>query len=859
MSLRFLLTLVLRESRGARARLGFVVACLAVGVGAVTAVTALVDAIQSTVRRDARALLAADVALEARRPLPEDLFTFLASRADARVARVTELSAMASAGEQSRLVELKAAAQGYPFHGALVTAPMEWLPGALAADEVIAAPELLAGLGVEVGGTLQLGGQDYRVVARLVDEPDRVDFALTLGPRVFLSPEGLERADLVRFGSRVKHRALVDLPGAPPVRALEAFVRDLRAHVADAKALTTITAADPTPGLSRTLGRIEDSLGLVALLSLLLGGAGVAQLVRLWMAARTPAVAVLRALGLRPREVALVYLANLGALALVGCLVGAALGAAAPALVARLLPDLVPSGLGFPWPAAARGIALGLATAAGFALPPLTAVWRVPPARVLRAEAAPLPTPRPVRVVSFAVLFSVVLGAAAAQSDRGWTALAFTVGVFALAGALAGSAHVVARLVGRVLWRLPRWGIGPTLRHGLAAVARPNSGTPAAAVTLGAGVLVVVAMGLVAWRLRAEFLAGLPKDAPSVFLVDVQFDQAPRVRALLAEHGATSVESTSVIMARIAAVQGVAVSALLDDSRGRARWVLSREQRLTFAADLPPSNTLTAAAPLPTGVARARAATTLWRDPARAEVSLEARFAEDLGVGLGDTVTFDVQGVPLELVVTTVREVDWATFRINFFIVVEPEALTGAPGWELVAANVDAAREDGLQTAIARALPNVSVLRLRPLLEKISAIVQRVALAVQVLGFAVALTGLAILGVAALATAARRAREAALLKVLGVTRAGVSRLLAVEHALVGALAGTLGGAGACVLAYGFLVAVLDLTAGALLAASLWVVPAATLAGAALAVVAGSLATLRARNASPLESLRGGEN
>jgi putative ABC transport system permease protein len=840
-NVRTLISLVARETRGSRARLGFVVACLAVGVAAVTGVTALVDGIQTSVRRDARALLAADIAIEARRELPPELFTFLAAREDTTIARVTELSAMASSPVTSRLVELKAAEAGYPFHGVLATDPPGLRPGALAADEAIAAPELLAGLEVAVGGELSLGGSAYRIVGSIVDEPDRVDFALTLGPRLFLSPAGLERAGLVQFGSRVNQRVLVDLPGEPPAGELEAFVRELRARVTDARTLSTKTAADPTPGLSRTLRRIEDFLGLVALLSLLLGGAGVAQIVRLWMDSRTPAVAVLRAIGMRPREVALVYLTNLVALALVGCVLGAALGAAAPALVARLLPDLVPAGLPFPWPAALRGMVLGLATAAGFALPPLTAVWRVPPARVLRAEATPLPAPRLVRWLSLAALFGVVLAASFAQNDRGWIALAFTVGVFVLAGALAGSAHLIARLAGH----LPRERFGPTLRHGLAALARPNSGTPAAAVALGAGVLVVVAMGLVASRLRAEFLADIPEDAPSVFLVDVQHDQSAHVLELLSAHGASGVDRTAVVMARLGAVKGTPVNELLERSRGRARWVLSREQRLTFADTLPSANTLVEASAAP-GIT----ADTLWRDPARAEVSLEARFADDLGLGVGDTVTFDVQGVPLELVVTTLREVDWGTFRINFFVVVEPGALEGAPGWELVAARVEAAREDALQTALARAHPNVSVLRIRPLLEKVTAIVERVALAVQVLGGAVALTGVAILAVAALATAARRAREAALLKALGVTRGGVARLLAVEHALVGLIAGTLGGAGAWILALGFLGVVLDLEG----LPALWVVPVASVCGTALALAAGSAATARARSVPPLMSL-----
>lgn len=849
MSLRTLFALVLRESRGARARLGFLVACLAIGVAAVTAVAALVDGIRASLSADARGLLAADVAIESRRPLPAELFESLARQTGVSTARVTELSAMASAGDAARLVELKAPEALYPFYGEFVTLPAGLRPGALAEDEVIASPELLAGLGVDVGDSLALGGHEYRVVARLEAEPDRVDFALTLGPRLFLSPAGLERAQLVQFGSRVQHRVLVDLPGEPDPRALEGFVGALREAVPDGRSLTFKTAADPTPGLTRTLRRIEDFLGLVALLSLLLGGAGVAQIVRLWMESRTPAVAVLRAIGMRPREVALVYFVNLIALAVAGCVLGATVGACVPKAAAYLMPELVPQGLDFPWAAVVRGMILGLATAAGFALAPLTAVWRVPPARVLRAEATPLPTPTSVRWISLIALFAVVLGAAATQNASLRVASAFTVGVFVLAGLLAGGARLCALLAGR----LPRGRFGPTLRHGLAALARPNSGTSGAAVALGAGVLVVVAMGLIATKLRSEFLADIPPDAPSVFLVDVQFSQSEDVRRLLTEHGARGIDRTAVVMARLSAVGGVPVSTMLADARGRARWVLTREQRLTFAEELPPSNRLAdALAPEGPDAGMDAGTDSLWRLAGVAEVSLESGFAEELGVGVGDRISFDVQGVPLELVVSTLRDVDWATFRINFFVVVEPGALEGAPGWELVAARVEAGDEDALQNDLARAHPNVSVLRLRPLLEKVSAIVERVVLAVQALGGAVAFTGVAILAVAAFATAARRAREAALLKALGVTSGGVARLLAVEHALVGFLAGALGGAGAWVLAYGFLGFVLDLPG----LPALWVVPAAAIAGTGLALVAGAAATAKARRVPPLVSLRG---
>jgi putative ABC transport system permease protein len=293
-------------------------------------------------------------------------------------------------------------------------------------------------------------------------------------------------------------------------------------------------------------------------------------------------------------------------------------------------------------------------------------------------------------------------------------------------------------------------------------------------------------------------------------------------------------------MARLSGIDGESVDALADDGgRRRSRWVLTREQRLTWRADLPAGNELVQGA--------------LWSDPARAEVSVEEGFAEDLGVGLGSTLDFDVQGVPVELVVTSLRAVDWASFAINFFLVVEPGVLEEAPHQVLAAARLEPPEAElDLQNRVAEEFPNVTLLRVRPILEKLAGVLDRAAFGVRALGAFTVLTGLVILAGAVGATALRRAREAALLKTLGVTRGGVTRLFAAEYALIGLIAGAIGAAGALALAFAFLEHVLELDAQVPLAA----VPLAALAAAALAAASGLAASVKALRARPLETLRG---
>ena len=832
---------VWRESRAAGGRLVFFVACLAIGVAAVVGVSSLVAAMNASLRGASRDLLAADLRVSARRPLPAELDAFFSAipheRSDLR-----ELGAMLRVpgeGEsaESRLVELKVVEGGYPFYGTLLLEPATSID-ALGPRGAFLSPELFEPLGLELGDTISIGGAEFDVRASVLDEPDRLDFAMTLGPRVFLSAEGLARTDLTGAQNRVRHRALYRLLEDPDRDALAQLAEDLEASLPDASYLTIATHTDAQPNVRSSLALVEDYLGLVALLSLLLGGIGVSQIVRAWLTGRAQSVAVMRSLGLRAAEVGAIYLGHVALLALIGCVAGGALGAVLPYVVRELAPELFQNDTArlFQPQALARGVGLGLLVAVAFSLPPLTAIWRVPPAAVLRAEAVPLAAPRRVRLLAGLVLAGGIYASAWIQGTDALVAAIFVAGLAVLALLLFAGARLAMRFAARA----PRARLGPYVANGLAAIARPGSGTTGAIVALGLGVMVVVAMALIERELNHTLRNALPEDAPSVFLVDVQPEQWPGVEAELTDGAARSIDSVPVVMARLRVVDGTPVSELAGERDGDRRdaWVLTREQRLTWLSELPPDNELVAGS--------------LWSDPARDEVSIEVEFAKDLGVDVGSTLELDVQGIPVQLVVTSLREVDWESFGINFFLVVEPGVLEGAPHFRIAAARMEpAAAEIALQGRLAERFPNVTMLRIRPILEKVAAVLERLSLGVRALGAFTILTGLVILGGAVGTTALRRGREAALLKTLGVTRAGVTRLFAFEYALCGAVAGTIGATGALVLAWGFLDRLLRLDPEL----SAWTVPLATLATALLAVVSGLLASLKPLRSRPLHTLR----
>jgi putative ABC transport system permease protein len=850
MSLRFFFNTLIRESRGARGRLAFFVACLSVGVAAVVAVAGMSASLDEGVRTEARQLLAADLAIEGRRPVPPGLDLAKAGLAGARRTDLKEMVTVVLA-KTSQVVELRVVNGEYPFYGELELRPQRPLSALLGPESVVVGSELLSNLGLRQGDTLRVGGAVFRIAGVVLSEPDRVSVSFTIGPRVFMSAEGLARTQLEGKGSRVGHRTLVKLPAGFSAEQLPQAKARLESALADSSFYQVETYKEAQPALRNSIERVDRFLGLVALLSLFVGGIGVAQSVRAWLSSRLDAIAVLKCLGLRPREIFPLYLGQTALLGLAGSLVGILLGSALQLALPSLFPDLIPAELVRPWQPTAllRGLALGVGVAVLFSLPSLSAVLRVPPARVLRRDAEPLSSHRWATAATLIVLGTGIWVMATAQSRSLDLGSRFTAGVVLVTALLAGAALLISWMVRR----LPRESLPGRIwmRHGLAALARPGAGTVSAIVALGLGVLVVLGMSLVERRLSNQLATAIPPDAPSAFLIDIQPGQWPGVHGILREQGASRVDSVPVIMARVSAIDGRTVEQLAaqaearrkkekedgEEREGARRWALTREQRLTYMQELPADNRLVAGK--------------LWNDPTRSEVSVEKEFADDLGLRLGSTIRFDVQGVPLELTVTSLRTVDWQTFGINFFLVVEPGVLENAPQLRLAATRLPRGSEQKVQDALAAAYPNVTLIRVREVLEKIAGVLARIGVGIRFLGGFTVLAGIAILGGAVSAGSARRGREVALLKTLGMTRPGVAGAFAVEYALVGLVAGLIGAAGATVLAY------MVVTRGFELPWELqaWPVAAALGGAVVLAVGAGLAASARALERRPIEVLR----
>jgi putative ABC transport system permease protein len=861
--------LVIRESRRSRGRIVLFMGCIAVGVAAIVLVAGLSTSVNDGVRAEGRRLMAADVVVESRKPLPPEVDATLAGFGRVERADVREFVSVVVTpdAKASQLAELKVVGGGYPFYGDLRLDPPQPLQQLLTADTAVVAPEILSRLNLKVGDALRIGGADFRIAAQVLAEPDKLTITFTLGPRVFLSHEGLARTQLIGKGSRVEYRALLKLPAGSGIDDAQRLEQSLLTAMPEEEAYRVRTFTEAQPQLRRSFSRVGRYLGLVGLLSLLVGGVGVAQVARAWLASRMDDIAILRCLGATPREVVNVYLAQVVLISLAASVIGALLGTACHWILPRAMPGLVPVDLIRPWQpdAIARGVLLGIGVAIIFTLPLLMGLRRVPPVRVLRRDAEPVRSGWRPHALAALLIVGGVWGAATTQADDLEHGTWFTGGLIVAVLIL----WLAAALVSRVARLLPRDAGGMRLRHGLAHLARPGAATVGAIVAIGLGVTFVFATWLVERHLTDQLASELPADAPSTFFLDVQPDQWARIEQILKENGAEGIDARPLVTARFAAVKGVPVSQLLEqrpddpttpqrepardprtrgggDGRGPGdrprqrprRWTLTRELRLTYGEQLPRGNRVIAgafpAAPsIPNGL------------------SLEEDYARDLGVKVGDAITFDVQGVYVDMTVTSLRTIDWRTMGMNFFLFAEPGPLDDAPQTRLATARLATADLPRIQAAVVTAFPNVTVIHVREVLEKVMAVLNNIGLGVRALGAFTIVAGVIVLGGTVAATQARRAREVALLKTIGMTRRDVLAVFAIEYALTGSVAAVVGLGAASLLAWAALTQMMEIDWSPKWGEFL-------LAGAVtigLAVAAGLVASARALSARPVEVLR----
>jgi putative ABC transport system permease protein len=817
-----------RETRGAWRHFLYFFACIAIGVGALVGVSLFGANMEQAVTREARGLLGGDLEIRLTRPLslPGQAVLNSLSERDMVLTHVSELVAMAAratfmptATQSTQIIELKAVESAYPLYGSIRLDPAQSLDVLLHPDKnrcggqscfgAVVQESLLIRMGLSVGDRLKVGQAMFLITGVVRTEPDRMANAFTLGPRVMIAQEGLRAADLIKPGSRVRERYLVKIAADVPLEPLRTELRD-RLEADSARVSSYRTSQSQ---LRQFLEQLSRYLGLIGLTALFIGGLGVGTSIHAFLRDKLRTIAILKAVGADSVTVVSTYVVQAIFLGCVGSLAGILLGVALqrglPPLAATLFTSDILDQLGVSselswysvWPLL-KGAALGLLSTLLFTLWPLLKIREVHPGAIFRRDAEQATVGQETSPSRWWVKSGltdpwnvgtaggIILGLCALSV---WQAGSWSIG-FLFIGAMS-LAITVLFVCARVFVQGLAWVPMPrvlSLRYALGNVVRPGSQATGIMVAIGIGVMAIVTVSLVEQALLQQIQENRPADAPTFFFIDIQPDQAKGFVSLIdRQTGHARPELMPLVRSRLHAVNGHVVTVEegveKDDKRtegkeGRGKqWYFTREYVLTFLDKLPKDNTLVKGE---------------WWKPGQVfstpQISVEEDAATHLGLAIGSTVEFDIQGATVSAEVSSIRKVEWGNFSTNFYMILSPGSIEGAPFTYVATVRVSPQEELPLQQAVVASFPNISAIHIGDVLDGFARVLDRLSLAIRAVALFCVVAGGLVMAAALAATRYRRLYESVILKALGATRSLIARAFAMEYVLLGAVAGLIG-------------------------------------------------------------------
>lgn len=823
---RLALRLLVRDWRAGE--LGILVTALVIAVAASTTIGFFTDRLGRGMVNQSAEFLGADLALRSPRPV-EPAWLAEARQQGLQQTETLEFASVVVAGDALQLSSVKAVQEGFPLRGVLRIAEAPFASEQLTdriprPGEAWAALELLNRLGVEVGASVSVGEHSLRITRILTFEPGQAGDLFGVSPRLLMNRADLAATGVIQPGSRLSYQYLF----AGPEAALGRYRGWLEARLGPSHELVGIREGQRAVGAA--LERAERFLGLSVLAAIVLSGVAIAMAARRYSERHFDMSAMLRCLGASQRDLLGLYLPQLAMVATLasaaGCLFGWLAQHGLLYLLAELLP-VAPSGTRL-WPVLA-GFATGLVTLAGFALPPVMRLHRVPPLRVLRRELLPLPA-------RAWLVYGAAVAAVIALMWRYTANWSLTLSV--LAGGAAACA-LLALLAFVLLWLGRRFNrrVGVTWRFGLNNLWRRMNTSISQMLAFGLTLMAMAVVALVRTDLLASWQSQLPADVPNHFAINILPDQVESVRALLDSRGIVSSQLYPLVRGRLVRINGQAVREAVS-KEAQSDNALNRELNLTWTTQLQEDNAIVAGR--------------WWRsgDRGRTLVSVEARLATRLGIRLGDELGFQVGAEALSARVSSIRSVQWDSFRPNFYMVFPPGVLDTFPATYMTSFYLAPGDKAVLRELVHR-FPAVTVLELDLIIEQVGRIFRQATLAVEYVLVFVLLAGFAVLFAALQSSLDERLHEGALLRALGGSRRQLRRAHLAEFAALGLLSGLVAACGTECLAWVLYSQVMQLDYS--FKWPLWI--ATPLAGAVLVGAAGYWGTRPVLERSPLLLLR----
>src|SRR5688572_2265664 len=761
-----------RDARHNFSRLFLFMTSLITGIAAVVSLDSLNHALQDDIDRNAKELLGADLVINSDKRFDKDLEAAFAysNLEQASEADMASMILFYNSNNQSRLIRLVALSGPFPFYGKIETAPADAYDKLSQGKFAMLDETLASQFEVSSGDSVKIGNGVFKVAGTVSKIPGGGGIMASFTPSVYIPMHELDSTRLVQFGSRVNYKKFFKVSSDEELdKTIKTFDPLLKKYGHSYE-----TVERRKEGLGRGFLSIYRFFSLLAFVALILGCIGVASSVHIYAREKREEVAVLRCVGSSGWQAFNIFFIQIFILGIIGSIIGSLLGVGIQQVLPIFLKGMIPFEIGFSlsWNSLLLGLLIGTLVSVLFSILPLISVRFVPPLTLLRASPTSKSNFSKTKVVAIALIALFPLAFAALQTKSILTGTFFFLGLVAALGCLTLVAIVLLYLVREFF---PTQA-GFILRHSLSSLFRPNNESRVLLVTIGLGAFIISTLNIIEQSMLGQVEFTGQENQSNTILFDIQPGQRDGVVNLMKENKLKVNQVVPIVTCRLSELKGKSVPAIQKDTTDKIpNWALTREYRVTYRDSLHHSEELIK------GDLQSRKAgkDSIW-------VTMSEGMEEDLEAGIGDSLVFDVQGIPMKVRIAGIRKVDWPKDPPNFIFVFPTGVLENAPQIFVTATRIDNQQQaNSFQQQLVMQFPNVSLIDLRLILSTVNDLFNKLGLVIRFLALFSIVTGLVVLAGAVINSKFLRMKENVLLRTIGARTRQIIKITLIEYAWLG--------------------------------------------------------------------------
>jgi putative ABC transport system permease protein len=758
-----------RDARHNYSRLFLFTASLVTGIAAVVALDSINYALQSDINNNAKELVGADLVVNGDKKFNKEVL----ARFDSLKFPQASEADMASMvlflnNNQSRLIRLVAVKGNFPFYGKIETKPANAYQQVKKRGYAMLDETLASQFEVSSGDSLRVGNKVFKVAGVVSKIPGGGGILTTFTPSVYISLDDLDSTGLVQYGSRISYKRYFKIYSEKTTKAtVDKLKPTLRKY-----GYSYETVEGRKEGLGRGFLSIYQFFSLLGFIALILGCIGVASSVHIYAREKREEVAVLRCVGSSGWQAFNIFFIQIFVLGIIGSIIGSLLGVGIQQVIPYFLKGIIPFELTFAlsWKSLLLGLIIGAIVSVLFSILPLVAVRFVPPLTVLRTNFEPGRIFSKTKIIALILIGIFPMAFAAIQTKSIVTGVLFFLGLIAVLTCLTSVAILL-------LWAVRKFfphNAGFIWRHSLSSLFRPNNQTRVLMVTIGLGAFIISTLNIVERSMLGQVEFQGQENQSNTILFDIQPSQKDGIVKLMHDNNLKVNQVVPIITCRLSELRGKSVDALQKDTTDKIpNWAITREYRITYRDSLHVSEKLVK------GELQKKKNDSIF-------VTISEGMEENLEVKLGDSLVFDVSGVPVKAYIKGIRKVEWPKDPPNFIFVFPTGVLENAPQIYVTATRIDEQQvANRFQQQLVLQFPNVSLIDLRLILSTVNDLFNKLGLIIRFLALFSIITGLVVLAGAVINSKFVRIKENVLLRTVGARTRQITKITLIEYAYLG--------------------------------------------------------------------------